>query len=48
MRLAIDRANRMISELLEFSRPADLLFQLEDFYDTAEHALGLMKFQLRS
>jgi signal transduction histidine kinase len=47
MRLAIDRANRVISELLEFSRPAALSLQLEDFHAVAEQALGLMKFQLQ-
>src|ERR1700731_446958 len=47
MRLAVDRANRVISELMEFSRPAELSLQLEDFHAIAEHALGLMKFQLR-
>jgi signal transduction histidine kinase len=47
MRHAVDRANRVISELMEFSRPAELSLQLEDFHAIAEHALGLMKFQLR-
>jgi signal transduction histidine kinase len=47
MRVAIDRANRVISELLEFSRPAELSLELEDFHAIAEHALGLMKLELR-
>ncbi len=45
MRDAIQRANRVISELLEFSRPGELTLQPEDFHAIADRALSLVKLE---
>ncbi len=45
MRDAIQRANRVISELLEFSRPGALTFQPEDFHALVDQALSLVKLE---
>jgi signal transduction histidine kinase len=46
MREAVERANRVISELLELSRPSDLSLRQEDFHAVVNHALGLVKLDL--
>ena len=46
LRAAIERANRVISELLEFARPGALSLQPEDFHAVAERALGFVKFEI--
>ena len=46
MRDAIQRANRVISELLEFSRPGALTLKPEDFHAIADRALSLVKLEL--
>ncbi len=46
MRDAIGRANRVISELLEFSRPGGLTLTPEDFHAIVERALSLVKLEL--
>jgi signal transduction histidine kinase len=46
MRGAVQRANRVISELLELSRPSDLSVQPEDFHAVTNHALDLVKLDL--
>jgi signal transduction histidine kinase len=46
LRSAIERANRVISELLEFARPGALSLQPEDFHAVAERALGFVKFEI--
>jgi signal transduction histidine kinase len=45
MRDAIQRANRVISELLEFSRPGDLTLAPEDFHAIVDRALFLVKLE---
>ncbi len=47
MREAIGRANRVISELLDFSRPGDLTLALEDFHAVVDRALGLVKLEVQ-
>jgi signal transduction histidine kinase len=46
MRDAIQRANRVISELLEFSRPGALSLKLEDFPAIVDRALSLVKLEV--
>jgi signal transduction histidine kinase len=46
MREAVERANRVVSEMLEFARPAPLSLQPGDFHLVAEHALGLVKHEI--
>ncbi len=46
MRDAIQRANRVISELLEFSRPGALTLQPEDLHAVVDRALSLVKLEL--
>jgi len=46
MRDAIQRANRVISELLEFSRPGELTLQPEDLHAVVDRALSLVKLEL--
>jgi len=46
MRDAIQRANRVISELLEFSRPGELTLNPEDFHTIVDRALSLVKLEL--
>jgi signal transduction histidine kinase len=46
MRDAIQRANRVISELLEFSRPGELTLRPEDFHAIADRALSLVKLEV--
>jgi signal transduction histidine kinase len=43
LRNAVVRANRVISEMLEFSRPNALSLQPDDFHVVAERALGFVK-----
>ncbi len=45
MREAIQRANRVISELLEFSRPGQLTLQPEDVHAIVDRALSLVKLE---
>lgn len=45
MRDAINRANRVISELLELSRPADLHFEPEDLHAVLEQTLGIVRME---
>ena len=46
MRDAIQRANRVISELLEFSRPGELTLKPEDFHAIVDRALSLVKLEM--
>jgi signal transduction histidine kinase len=46
MRDAIQRANRVISELLEFSRPGELTLKPEDLHAVVDRALSLVKLEL--
>jgi signal transduction histidine kinase len=46
MRDAIQRANRVISELLEFSRPGKLALKPEDFHAVVDQALSLVKLEV--
>ncbi len=46
MREAIQRANRVISELLEFSRPGELTLKPEDLHAVMDRALSLVKLEL--
>lgn len=46
MRDAIQRANRVIGELLEFSRPGELTLVPEDFHAIVDRALSLVKLDL--
>jgi C4-dicarboxylate-specific signal transduction histidine kinase len=46
MRDAIERANRVISELLEFSRPGELTLKPEDFHAIVDRALSLVKLEV--
>jgi two-component system NtrC family sensor kinase len=45
MRDAIQRANRVISEMLEFSRPGGLTLKPEDFRAIVDRALSLVKLE---
>ncbi len=47
MRDAIRRANQVIGELLEFSRPSDLVLAPEDFHEIVDRALSLVKLELK-
>jgi signal transduction histidine kinase len=47
MRDAIQRANRVIGELLEFSRPGDLALAPEDLHAIVDRALSLVKLEMR-
>jgi signal transduction histidine kinase len=47
MRDAIQRANRVIGELLEFSRPGDLTLVPEDFHEIVDRALSLVKLEMK-
>jgi len=46
LREAAERANRVISEMLEFARPGALSLQSEDFQLVAERALGFVKLEI--
>lgn len=46
MRDAIQRANRVISELLEFSRPGELTLKPEDFHGLVDRTLSLVKLEV--
>jgi signal transduction histidine kinase len=46
MRDAIQRANRVITDLLDFSRPGDLTLANEDFHAIVERALSLVKLEI--
>jgi signal transduction histidine kinase len=46
LREAAERANRVISEMLEFARPGALSLQSEDFHPAAERALGFVKLEI--
>ena len=46
MRDAIQRANRVISELLEFSRPGELTLRPEDLHAIVDRALSLVKLEV--
>jgi signal transduction histidine kinase len=46
IREAVDRASRVISELLELSRPSELLLKPENLQAIADHSLGLVKMDL--
>jgi signal transduction histidine kinase len=46
LREAVERANRVISEMLEFARPGALSLQPENFHAVAERALGLVKLEI--
>lgn len=46
MRDAIQRANRVISELLEFSRPGELTLKPEDLHAIVDRALSLVKLEV--
>jgi signal transduction histidine kinase len=43
LREAVERANRVICEMLEFARPGALTLQADNFHLAAERALGLVK-----
>ena len=43
---AVERANRVVSEMLEFARPAALSLKPDDFHLIAERALGLVKHEM--
>jgi signal transduction histidine kinase len=46
LRDAVDRANRVIREMLEFSRPAALSLQPDDFHMVAERAIKFVKHEI--
>jgi signal transduction histidine kinase len=46
LRDAVQRANRVIGEMLEFARPGALSLQPEDFHTVAEQALGFVKLEI--
>jgi signal transduction histidine kinase len=46
LRDAVERANRVIGEMLEFARPDALTLRLEDFHTVAEQALGFVKLEI--
>jgi signal transduction histidine kinase len=46
LREAVERANRVICEMLEFARPAALTLQPDNFHLVAERALGLVKHEM--
>ena len=46
LRDAVERANRVINEMLDFARPGALLLQPEDFHSVAERALGFVKLEI--
>jgi signal transduction histidine kinase len=46
LRAAVERANRVISEMLEFARPAALSLKPDDFHMIAERALGLVRHEI--
>jgi signal transduction histidine kinase len=46
LRDAVDRANRIIREMLEFSRPAALSLQPDDFHMVAERAIKFVKHEI--
>jgi signal transduction histidine kinase len=46
LRDAVTRANRVISGMLEFSRPAALSLQPDNFHTAAERALGFLKHEI--
>ena len=43
---AVERANRVVSEMLEFARPAALSLKPDNFHLIAERALGLVKHEM--
>ncbi len=47
MREAIQRANRVIGELLEYSRPGDLTLAPDDFHAIVDRALSLVKLETK-
>ncbi|MEO8438644.1 MAG: ATP-binding protein [Spartobacteria bacterium] len=46
LREAVERANRVVSEMLEFARPAPLSLQPDNFQEVAERALGFLKHEM--
>jgi two-component system NtrC family sensor kinase len=46
LRNAVERANRVISEMLEFARPNPLSLQPDDFHVVAERALRFVKHEI--
>ena len=46
LREAVERANRVVCEMLEFARPSALSLNLDSFQLVAERALGLMKHEM--
>jgi signal transduction histidine kinase len=46
LRDAVERANRVIGEMLEFARPGALSLQPEDFHTVAKQALGFVKLEI--
>jgi signal transduction histidine kinase len=46
LRDAVERASRVIGEMLEFARPSPLALQPEDFHSVVERALSFVKLEL--
>jgi signal transduction histidine kinase len=46
LRDAVERANRVISEMLEFARPGPLSLQPDNFHTAAERSLGFVKHEI--
>jgi len=46
LRDAVERANRVISEMLEFARPGALSLQPDNFHVAAERSLGFVKHEI--
>jgi signal transduction histidine kinase len=46
LREAVERADRVISEMLEFARPGALALRPDDFHIIAERALGFLKHEI--
>lgn len=46
LREAVERANRVVSEMLEFARPSALSLQPDQFQVAAERALGFVKHEM--
>jgi len=46
LREAVERANRVISEMLEFARPGALSLQPDNFHTAAERALDFVKLEI--
>ena len=46
LREAVERANRVVSEMLEFARPAALSLKPDNFHLVADRALGLVRHEM--